>query len=78
MEKELYESPEMEIVAFEMADVITTSGYCDNYTRKQYEAGQTDCKIGYFWYLNPDGDCANFYAYVSNDTCIDQQEMMYT
>ena len=78
MIKEIYESPEMEIVAFEMADVITTSGYCVDHTEKQYEGGRTDCAIGYFWYLNPNGDCANFYAYDSHDSCIDQQEMMYT
>lgn len=28
MKKEKYESPEMEIVQFEMEDVITTSDYC--------------------------------------------------
>lgn len=75
MNKEIYESPEMEIVEFEMADVITTSGYCPDHTRKQAEGMPTDCNYGYLFYLNPNGDCANFYAYESNERCINNLAM---
>ena len=30
--KELYQTPEMEIVAFEVEDIVTTSGLDDNQT----------------------------------------------
>ena len=69
MKKEIYESPEMEIVEFDMPDVITTSGYCDKAYQKQLEGYPTNCASGYYYYLNPDGECANFFAFDTSVPC---------
>ena len=43
MKKEIYEMAEMEIVAFDMPDVITTSGpRCEMYTAVYSETGCSD------------------------------------
>ena len=80
MKKERYEAPEMEIVTFDMADVITTSGpLCDVTTRVLYsENGCSD-----LWYTAYSRDCQPGYMVsTENGGCttslyVDGQDVCY-
>lgn len=86
MKKEIYEMAEMEIVAFDMPDVITTSGpQCDAVnTRVLYsENGCSDlyftyasreCKPGY-QASTDDGGCTTRFFHNSDDYCVDNIEV---
>lgn len=72
MNKEIYESPEMEIVVFEGADVITTSGDCVDYNRQTI--GGNFCLPGYLTYL-ADGSCANRIINNTSVGCANNEQM---
>lgn len=67
MDKEIYEMPEMEIVGFDAADVITTSGpSCEMYVGMYSDAGcsdimgttmNRDCGWGGYFSME-DGSCS--------------------